>query len=93
MNYKFKSLLLLITTCLTSVAAMAQTTLFTGETEEIPYRIPAIVQTSNEDILVFADKRYGVATLVKMEQVHPVLTLCIVGAVITGQIGQKKAQL
>ena len=59
MNYKFKSLLLLIITCLTSVAALAQTTLFTGETEEIPYRIPAIVQTSNEDILVFADKRYG----------------------------------
>ena len=38
----------------------AQTTVFdgNGNSDKIPYRIPAIVQTSNEDILVFADKRH-----------------------------------
>lgn len=43
------------------MAVQAQTTtVFTGDdTNKIPYRIPAIVQTSNEDILVFADKRYN----------------------------------
>ncbi len=44
----------------TIFTANAQTTLFHSDTDNsLPYRIPAIVQTSNEDILVFADKRYG----------------------------------
>ena len=44
----------------TIFTANAQTTLFHSDTiNSLPYRIPAIVQTSNEDILVFADKRYG----------------------------------
>ena len=44
----------------TIFTANAQTTLFHSDTNNsLPYRIPAIVQTSNEDILVFADKRYG----------------------------------
>lgn len=43
----------------TIFTANAQTTVFEGDnSDEIPYRIPAIVQTSNEDILVFADKRH-----------------------------------
>lgn len=32
---------------------------FTTSNGDRPYRIPAIVQTSNDDVLVFADKRYG----------------------------------
>ena len=41
------------------MTANAQTTVFEGDnSSEIPYRIPAIVQTSGEDILVFADKRH-----------------------------------
>ena len=43
----------------TFFTANAQTTLFHSDTNNsLPYRIPAIVQTSNEDILVFADKRH-----------------------------------
>ena len=43
----------------TIFTANAQTTVFEGNnSDKIPYRIPAIVQTSNEDILVFADKRH-----------------------------------
>ena len=42
-----------------NLTANAQTTVFEGDnSSEIPYRIPAIVQTSGEDILVFADKRH-----------------------------------
>lgn len=42
------------------MTANAQTTVFEGDnSSEIPYRIPAIVQTSGEDILVFADKRHN----------------------------------
>lgn len=68
MNYKFKSLLFLITTCLTSVAAMAQTQpdgiqgkrqiLFnSANIKTTPYRIPAIVTMSNGEILAIADQR------------------------------------
>ena len=32
---------------------------FSTPSGDRPYRIPAIVQTSNDDVLVFADKRYG----------------------------------
>lgn len=41
--------------------AGAQTTLFNSEIsgEENRYRIPAVVQTTNNDILVFSDKRYS----------------------------------
>ena len=70
MNYKFKSLLLLIITCLTSVAALAQTTtqptaieskkmrLFdSSATTSTPYRIPAIATMSNGEVIAIADYR------------------------------------
>lgn len=57
MNYKFKSLLFLITTCLTSVATMAQTTLWQTTTQTTPYRIPAIATAKNGDIIAIADYR------------------------------------
>lgn len=56
-----KKLFLVLALCtLGAVAVQAQTkTVFTGDdSNDIPYRIPAIVQTSNEDILVFSDKRH-----------------------------------
>lgn len=57
MNYKFKSLLLLIITCLTSVAALAQTTLWQTTNTSTPYRIPAIATAKNGDIIAIADYR------------------------------------
>ena len=72
MNYKFKSLLFLITTCLTSVATMAQTitatesaniqgprdTLFSSvDHETTPYRIPAIATMSNGNVIAISDYR------------------------------------
>lgn len=61
MNIKFKNTILVILSLFTTVAtAQTAVTLYDSPFDNNkPYRIPAIVQTSNNDLLVFADKRYG----------------------------------
>ncbi len=56
-----KNLLIALAFVATGIfSASAQTKLFeSDESTSLPYRIPAIVQTSNNDVLVFADERHG----------------------------------
>lgn len=49
-----------VATGIFSASAQQTKTLFeSDELASLPYRIPAIVQTSNNDVLVFADERHG----------------------------------
>lgn len=61
MKKKLMMMSLLAMVCAASVAqtdAQLFTSPFTTDNGDRPYRIPAIVQTTNDEILVIADKRY-----------------------------------